>query len=329
MKIKKRSKLTNDFSKQIDEQLHRISFREIKILWSILRGLSSTRTDLVRARFLQTGLHYSEVTNFLRQLGFLRVATGQIKRTGDLGETDEEMKSALVQALVARNTFFRTHINEFFGQFESADGNFEILMDAEKRRRFGGIRNVLLELEFLERDFDQPRYWISPQYLAPFIETKSALVTSPLELQAILRAREKLGRDAELAVLKFERDRLTNRRDLTKRIKHVAAENVSVGYDILSFTEAEGNDRFADRLIEVKAVSPTDFRFYWSRNEVEAARIHGSNYFLYLVPGSKNGFDMQKIRIIQNPFRRVYMNSDSWPRQEELVSFWPTEGTQP
>ena len=80
---------------------------------------------------------------------------------------------------------------------------------------------------------------------------------------------------------------------------------------------------FSDRLIEVKAVSPIDFRFYWSRNEIETARIHGQNYFLYLVPVSKNGFDMQKLKIIQNPFKKVYLDCESWIRQEELVSLWP------
>lgn len=99
------------------------------------------------------------------------------------------------------------------------------------------IRNLLLDLEFLEQDSSKPRYWISPQYFAAFIEAKGNSVTSPLELQNILRAREKLGRDAELAVLKFEATRLRNHPGLAKRIKHVAAKNVGCGFDILSFTE--------------------------------------------------------------------------------------------
>jgi hypothetical protein len=325
MRTKKKSRLTNDYSKQIDEQLHRISFREIKILWSILGGLSLTRADFVRARFMQDGLHYSDVTNFLKQLGLLRMAKGQISRMEDLGKTDEEMKSALVQRFLTRNTSFRSHMNEFFGHFESVDEKFEILMDAEKRRRFAGIRNLLLELEFLEQDFSKPRYWISPQHLAAFIDAKSAWSTSPTELQDVLRAREMLGREAELEVLKFERERLRHRSSLAKRIEHVAAENIGAGYDILSFTEAKDIGGFAERLIEVKAVSPTDFRFYWSRNEIETARIHGQNYFLYLIPASKNGFDMQKVRIIPDPFKRVYLDGKSWLRQEELVSFWPTK----
>jgi hypothetical protein len=325
MKTKKNSKLTNDSSKQIDEQLHRISFREIKILWTVLGDLTATRTDFVRARFLQDALHYSDVTDFLKQLGILAVAKGQISKKGNLGKTDAEMKSGLVQHLLERNTPYQIHLNEFFRNFENVDVSFEILMDSGKRRRFGGIRNLLLDLEFLEQDSNKPRYWISSQHFATFVAAKSNSPTSPLELQAVLRAREKLGRDAELAVLKFEATRLRNHPGLVKRIRHVAAENVGAGYDILSFTESETKSDFSDRLIEVKAVSPIDFKFYWSRNEIEIARVHGPNYFLYLIPVSKNGFDLHKLKVIQNPFKRIYSAKKSWLRQEEVIAFWSKE----
>ncbi len=227
-----------------------------------------------------------------------------------------------LQSSTARR-FYWLHINEFLGHFESVEGKFEVLMDSERRRLFGGIRNLFLELEFLDHDLDKPRYWISPQYLAAFIDAKSISSTSPLELQDVLRAREKLGHEAELEVLKFESARLRDCPGLAKRIKHVASENVGVGYDILSFTKKANPGGFSDRLIEVKAVSSIDFKFYWSRNEIETARVHGPNYFLYLVPVSKNGFDMQKLKIIQNPFKKVYLDCESWLRQEELVSLWP------
>jgi len=93
-------------------------------------------------------------------------------------------------------------------------------------------------------------------------------------------------------------------------------------YDVLSFTESENKSGFSDRLIEVKAVSAIDFKFYWSRNEIETARIHGPNYFLYLIPVSKSGFDLHKLKIIQNPFKRVYSAKKIWFRQEEVIAFW-------
>lgn len=322
MKTKKKSKLTNVSSRQIDEQFHRISFREIKILWMILRDLSATRLDFVRARFMQDALHFSDVMEFLKQLGVLRVVGGRVGGQESLGKTDDEIKCGLVQRLFGQTTSYGLHAHEFVGHFKSVGESFEIVMDSEKRRRFGGVRNLLLDLDFLEQDAERPRYWISPQHLAAFLEAKSKSPTSLDEFQEVLRAREKLGREAELQVLKFESARLRNRSGLAKRIKHVAAENVGAGYDILSFTESANDAGFSDRLIEVKAVSSIDFKFYWSRNEIEAARVHGQNYFLYLVPVSRSGFDMQKLKIIQNPFKQVYSEHDSWSRQDEVVSFW-------
>lgn len=325
MKTKKNSKHTSDFSRRIDEQLHRISFREIKVLWMLLQDASASRFDFVRARFLQDALHFSEVVDFLAALGVLRVTAGQVRKQASLGKTDDEMKSGLIERLLNGKTPCQLHAQEFVGHFKSENGSFEIVMGSELRRQFGGVRNLFLDLEFLEQDSTKPRYWISLQHLTAFLEAKSKSVTSPRELQAILRAREKLGHEAELEVLKFESARLRHHPGFAKRIKHVAAENVGAGYDILSFTESPSTHDFSGRLIEVKAVSLIDFKFFWSRNEIEAARIHGQNYFLYLVPVSKSGFDMQKIKIIQNPFKLVYSNHDSWSRQDELVSFWPKE----
>ena len=320
--MKKKSKLTIASSKQTEEQLHRVSFREIKVLCAVLRDLSAARVELARARFKQDGLHFSEVVDFLAQLGILELAGGQIRQKEIFGGSDDEMKTALVQRLFDRSTSYQLHVNEFIGQFQSVDGNFEIVLDSEKRQRFGGIRNLLLDLEFLEQDADKPRYWVSPQYLTTFFEAKWKSSMSPAELQEILRTREKLGREAELGVLKFESARLRNHPDLAKRIKHVADEDVGAGYDILSFTDSANSAKFSDRLIEVKAVSSADFKFYWSRNEMETARIHGSTYFLYLLPVTKSGFDFQKLKIIQNPFELIFRNSGDWSRQHELISFW-------
>ncbi len=233
------------------------------------------------------------------------------------------MKSGLIQRLFARFTPYQFHVNGFIGQFQSVDGRFELVMDSEMRRRFGGTRNLLLDLEFLEQDSEKPRYWILPKYLATFFEVKSKSASTADELQGILRAREKLGREAELEILKFELVRLRHNPGLEKRIKHVAAEDVGAGYDILSFTESADRTEHSDRLIEVKAVSAVDFKFYWSRNEIETARTRGKNYFLYLLPVARCGFDIQGLRIIRNPFEKVYQNRLYWHRQDELVSCWP------
>jgi hypothetical protein len=75
--------------------------------------------------------------------------------------------------------------------------------------------------------------------LTAFLDATSVSANTPLDFQAILCAREKLGYEAELEIVKYETARLKNHPPLAKRIKHVAVENVSAGYDILSFTELE------------------------------------------------------------------------------------------
>lgn len=322
MKTTRKSKLTSVSSRQLDEQLRRVSFREVKILCAVLDDLSSARLELVRARFKQNGLHFSEVVNFLAQLGILELAKRQIRQKENSGAADDDRKSDLIQRLFERSSLYQFHVGEFIEHFEHKDGNFEIVMDSEMRRRFGGIRNLLLDLEFLEQDSDKPRYWISPQYLETFIEAKRKSAKSPSELQELLHAKEMLGRDAELKILKYEAARLRSHPGWVKRIKHVAVEDVDAGYDILSFTESADTTGFCERLIEVKAVSSTDFKFYWSRNEIETARAYGVNYFLYLLPVAKFGFDIQKLKIIQNPFEAVFQNENGWMRQNELVSVW-------
>src|SRR5439155_14103701 len=110
--------------------------------------LTLRRTDLVRARFKQTGLHYSEVLNFLVEVEFLRVTADHITKIRELSDDDEKMKQQLVQHLVARESRIRAHLNEFLSRFKITGGRFEIVMDSERRRRFSGIRNVLLDLDF-------------------------------------------------------------------------------------------------------------------------------------------------------------------------------------
>jgi Domain of unknown function (DUF3883) len=312
----------DDSSSEIEQQLHRVSFREIKMLWSILSALALGTADLVRARFLQSGLHYSEVVSFLAELGFLRVTAGKIRKISDLSDDNEKLKQQALQNLLTRETRIQAHTNKFLSRFKAIGTKFEIVMDKERRQQFSGVRNVLLDLDFLERDFDKLKYWISAKYTPFFIESISAVPTSAPELQAILRAREQFGHDAEIAVLKFERHRLRNCPNVATGIDHVSAKDVSAGYDIHSFTKSPSAHTFLDRRIEVKAVSVLNWHFYWSRNEIEAARKHGRNYFLYLVPALRSGFDIANVKIIQNPFKRVDLNAESWCKQEELASFW-------
>ena len=95
------------------------------------------------------------------------------------------------------------------------------------------------------------------------------------------------------------------------------------GYDIKSFEDyLDSNSKRIERYIEVKAVSVDNYKFYWSRMEIEIAKVFGEKYYLYLLPViSNNNFDFEKLIIIRNPFENVFSNVREWKKEEECITF--------
>jgi len=143
---------------------------------------------------------------------------------------------------------------------------------------------------------------------------------SPTLLKTIQENKERIGLDAEHAVIKFEQDKLSNYPELLKRIEHVALSDVTAGYDIRSSTH-KGVTIF----IEVKAVSPDTLRFHWTSNEIVASRRLGTQYCLYLVPVVSGRPDIKSMKIINNPYLSIF-SSKKWlcePTEYEVTEVKP------
>jgi hypothetical protein len=118
-----------------------------------------------------------------------------------------------------------------------------------------------------------------------------------------------LGLEAEVAVLAWERERVG--KSYYSRVRHISQENPAACFDIQSVTLVAHAPH--PRFIEVKAVGVESLEFHWSRAEIEAAEILGSSYFLYLLPVPTRGvFDLDRIEIVQDPYKEVYKNSAKW-----------------
>lgn len=134
------------------------------------------------------------------------------------------------------------------------------------------------------------------------------------ELQKSLEQNQIHGEEAEKFVLKFEENRLNGE----KEIDWVAEYSASDGYDIASY---ETTDSIVhDRFIEVKSFIGEPY-FFWSRNEMDIARIKRSSYFLYLVDRSKISLPGYSPIIIQDPHENVLMNSSQWEQRLEKIRF--------
>jgi hypothetical protein len=97
---------------------------------------------------------------------------------------------------------------------------------------------------------------------------------------------------------------------------------VNAGYDIKSFEISSQETNYIPRYIEVKAVSIIDYQFYWSRNEFEKSEILRQNYYLYLLPvKDKNNFDIENLKIINDPYKNILNNKDRWIKTVESLGF--------
>src|SRR5829696_6078049 len=110
-----------------------------------------------------------------------------------------------------------------------------------------------------------------------------AFKTCKLPDPSVVESRnQELGRKGELLVVEHEKMFLTQngRPDLAERVRHISAiEGDGAGYDIESFS-LEGEIKY----IEVKTTrGPAQTSFFISANEVEFAKQHQDNYYLYRV----------------------------------------------
>lgn len=173
------------------------------------------------------------------------------------------------------------------------------------------IRNVLLSQGFLilERNVLPNIFKIEGRYesiIAREVKEITRLF-SLAQLQKKLEANTKAGEKAEQFVLEYERRRIKNDQ-LIKEIRIISIIDVLAGYDIVSFSS--DTSIFHDRFIEVKAIT-ADNSFFWSRNELEVAKLKGQEYCLYLVNLSEIQNPVYEPFIIINPADALF-NSMNW-----------------
>lgn len=200
--------------------------------------------------------------------------------------------------------------------------------------RYMGVKNLLISLGFFEHssllgsnkltvnrvhtDFFQNEIIKTIKDANQYRRRKS--LQSLKEQQA---HQELLGKEAELFVLGFEKQRL-NKHPLLDSIQRISEKYVNAGYDIESYSD--NNSLFTDRFIEVKSYSE-NLEFYWSANEVEVAKELFDKYFLYLVDRARLPEAGYAPKIIQNPYQNIFEN-ELWKKEAQTWKFSLQESAQ-
>ena len=181
--------------------------------------------------------------------------------------------------------------------------------------KYANFKQFLIDFDFLlvHPDKQVNKLVINSRYKKVFDKTVLLEIRKRKigieELKKSLEQQQTYGEEAEKFVLHFENQRLKNQ----KNIDWVAEYWANAGYDVASYNNIESKKQ--DRFIEVKSYSGQP-NFFWSRNEIETARIRKDKYFLYLVNRDKMEFENYTPIIIQNPYQFVLKN-DTWNKRVE------------
>lgn len=311
-----------------------IRLNQALVFMRIVSDASFSRLDHIKNQYLDTETNFEAVLVFLSALNIVFLRNDRLKineefdfsknKNSSIFEIKRLMRASLTGCLLEKGNPYSIELAGFFKQFDSC----QLKMDMEQKVRFKSIRNILMELDVISYDINSRVYSISDEFKSHVLELLSfdkGGATTPGQLRELISQNEKIGRDAELAVIQYEKDRLAKYPHLANAIEHVADKNTNMGYDIKSF-ELPKSSKKKDRFIEVKAVSSTDYKFYWSRNEIEAASKYATRYYLYLLPvDRKNSFNFKDLRVIAKPYNEVFLNSEKWVKTVERYLFYRNE----
>lgn len=123
------------------------------------------------------------------------------------------------------------------------------------------------------------------------------------------------GDAGETFALAFERKRLPDY--LHSKILCFGEDEVALGYDIISFESKD--DLMPERYIEVKTFRGHP-HFYWTVNEIEAAKKYSNHYYLYLVDIERIDEVDYEPTIIPNP-ATLFNENSQWSFQVQQYVF--------
>jgi hypothetical protein len=213
-------------------------------------------------------------------------------------------------------------IDQLLNKCHYINNRYVIQLDPSENLYFSDIRNFYISLGFIICNDDSRNYFINPEHNKLINKTPNRKIKklSIINLEQIQENKKRIGWLAERAVIDYEINKLKNHPHFTPNlIQQISEVDVNAGFDILSYKP--DNDSLLPIKIEVKAVSPIDYKFYISDGELSTAKEEPNDYYLYLVPViGDNNFDLDRMHIILDPYNNVVLNK-IWHEHIESRSY--------
>lgn len=310
------------------------TFDEIKYVRSVLPSNQPSKREDIRKICTNKSVGYFHSFNgilaLLEFIGLLKITDESILES--VNTTGIDTKSSLLELFLHKleeNRLTEALLAPPAAKYDYVNKRICVIPSLLDKS-LDGIKNLLVDLGYLT-NLDPSGYtlMVGELYFHESIKSikegmhrkiASLRTLSKEDLMALLAYKDKLGFEAEQAVLGYELKRLTAHPQKDE-ILIISEINISAGYDLISFNSRDS--RFIDRFIEVKSYTGR-MGFYISRNELATAELKGESYYLYLVDRNKIGSQDLAPTIIQDPYKNIF-KSKSWRADPESWHFVPLE----
>jgi uncharacterized protein DUF3883 len=296
---------------------------QVTILIEIVHNATLRKVSFIERIYGERARYFGETLQFLKEIGWVRENDEELElatiadRIRNQNTKQIDTGRALVEAIAATPTYYQAILSDYLMQFHADDGRILHRPSVQSRLENSAVRNFLIEAGIVFHETKDDSYILNEYFAHLYLWAKNIHgATSKSELLLSASENDQLGAAAEIAILEFEKKRVGPA--WCEHVEHVSAENPGACFDIKSFSILE--DQSSARFIEVKAVPANSYQFYWTASEMEAARLLGESYFLYLLPAlGGRTFDLSNMKIIQNPYCAVYQSPEKWSVEEKVV----------
>ena len=296
-----------------------VSLESAQVLVELIANNAAVETELLERRFSERARDFEETVKFMEGLRALMARGRKVCRAEALDSMQEALREgrrAFVQLIAKRGVGSTTR---YGGEMRGVLSAFKVeggqvwLRAEDLGGEYFAARNMLLEAGAIRLNHEAGTYSIDNWFYREFVRARYAHGTAPNKLDDLVKEQAELGLAAELEVLEHERATV-GQRDAAK-VVHIALENTSAGFDIASIRREKETNQLRLRMIEVKAVSPRDWAFTLTRNEIRVATESGATYFLYLVPVIEGKPAIARMEVVPNPVREL-LYKDVWTIEE-------------
>lgn len=223
-----------------------------------------------------------------------------------------EDNKIIMRKMISSQNLFLEFSNFYFKLLQS---NNEVNFHLFQNSKFNVINDIIIldvdsveisyrpylislqKLGFLSKSDKKRHVQIKEFKLAKKLLDRPLKKISQKEFDKQLEAKKLRGELSENFVLEIEKKKLEGS---DKEPIQVSIENVTLGYDILSY-DKNGNEIY----IEVKTLMNGD-SFFWTNNEINTAKKLKESYLIYCVQFNRS--EPEKIKkIIENPYRNIFI----------------------